>query len=603
METVENENYKAPHVNEDGLEREEAVTDKLVAPGDGTKITFTNSKADGKDRNGDAKIEIQGVESQFVGLSKEELMKYANDPFWVRLRMALFVLFWLLWVAMLVGAIAIIVLTPRCAPPPQLAWWQSSPVYNVDVASYTDNSDGTSHFAGLLSKLDYIKDLGMRTLLLKSIFPSTASGAVKDYMTVDPALGSMNDVEALLNATKEMELHVVLEINPAFTSLEHEWFVNSKERKEGFQDLFVWEGDQEGTAPEGLMATGAEAWTFDPTRGLHYLHQSETYAADVNWKSPQALEQFIAVLRFWLERGVSGFIITNTYLDRFPVIAKSTLATEEDVLTVLKEWRQVLGNYSSTHETAHRVLGIQVEKRTASEASPLYGSAEDPAADLVLSKPFELQPEQSNAASLRLFVQGTLDATPEGMWPSFVLGNALYPALATRASVLLDGLHMVAALVQGTPIFHYGDELGATCEEKPCAMPWNEGAPGTTPGISVEAQTGNSSHLEVVRHSTALRDKLAVRLGTTVTSVLNNNTVFVMLRVRKGTPGYMAVVNGDGQQVTVNLVEASSHVPESGHVEVKSLLSTKVVQSKVKLGELALDPHEAVILQFVPIFE
>ncbi|XP_077521829.1 amino acid transporter heavy chain SLC3A1-like [Amblyomma americanum] len=603
METVENENYKAPHVNEDGLEREEAVTDKLVASGDGTKITFTNSKADGKDRNGDAKIEIQGVESQFVGLSKEELMKYANDPFWVRLRMCLFVFFWMLWVAMLVGAIAIIVLTPRCAPPPQLAWWQSSPVYNVDVASYTDNSDGTSHFAGLLSKLDYIKDLGMRTLQLRSIFPSTGSGGVKDYMAVDPALGSMNDVEALFNATKELDLHVVLEINPAFTSQEHEWFVNSKEGKEGFQDLFVWEGDQEGSAPEGVMSSGNSAWTFDPTRNLHFLHQSELDVADVNWRSPQALEQFTAVLRFWLERGVSGFIITNTYLDHTPVIAKSTLATEEDVLTVLKEWREVLGNYSSTYETAHRVLGIQVEKRTVSEAAPLYGTTEEPAADLVLSKPFELQPKESNAASLRLFVQGTLDATPEGMWPSFVLGSALYPPLVTRAGVLLDGLHMVAALAEGTPVFYYGDELGAMCEEKPCQMPWIEGALGTAPGVTVEAQTGNSSHLEVVRHSIALRDKLAVRLGTTVTSVLSNSTVFVMLRVRKGTPGYMAVVNGDGQQVTVNLAEASSHVPESGHVEVKSIQSTKVVQSKLKLGELPLDPYEAVILQFVPIFE
>uniref|UniRef100_A0A023FN21 alpha-glucosidase n=1 Tax=Amblyomma cajennense TaxID=34607 RepID=A0A023FN21_AMBCJ len=603
METVENENYKPPHVNEDGLEREEAVTDKLVASGDGTKITFTNNKADGKDRNGDAKIEIQGVESQFVGLSKEELMRYANDPFWVRLRMALFVLFWILWVAMLVGAVAIIVLTPRCAPPPQLAWWQSSPVYNVEVASYADDSDGTSRFAGLLSKLDYIKDLGMRTLQLRNIFPSTASGGVKDYMTVDPALGSMNDVEALLNATKELDLHVVLEINPAFTSQEHEWFLNSKEGKEGFQDLFVWEGDQEGSAPEGVMSTRDSAWTFDPTRHLHFLHQSELDTADVNWKSPQALEQFTAVLRFWLERGISGFVITNTYLDHTPVIAKSTLATEEAVLSVLKDWRQVLGNYSSTHETTHRALGIQVEKRTPSEASPLYGTTEEPAADLVLSKPFELQPEQSNATSLRLFVQGTLDATPEGMWPSFVLGNALYPPLVTRAGVLLDGLNMVAALAQGTPVFYYGDELGAVCEEKPCKMPWNEEAPGTAPGVTVDAQMGNSSHLEVVRHSAALRDKLAVRLGSTVTSVLSNSTVFVMLRVRKGTPGYMAVVNGDGQQVTVNLAEASSHVPESGHVEVKSIHSTKVVQSKVKLAELALDPHEAVILQFVPIFE
>lgn len=603
MEVVENENYKPPHANEDGLERDEAVTEKLVAQSDGTKITFTNSKADGKDRNGDAKIEIQGVESQFVGLSKEELMKYANDPFWVRLRMTLFVLFWVLWLAMLVGAVAIIVLTPRCAPPPRLAWWQSSPVYNVEVASYADgNADGRGDIAGLTSKLKYIKELGMRTLLLSDIFSKDANGATKDYLEVDPSLGTLTDVEALLNSTKEKELHVVLEINPAYTSRDHQWFLDSSEGKDGFQDIFIWEQGDEAAPPEGVMASGESAWTYDATRKAFYLHQTTSDSADVNWKSPKALELFTGVLRFWLERGVSGFLVSHTYLDRTAVAKQATFATEQDVLGVLKEWRQVLGNYSSTHETEHRLLGVRVDN-VASEASPLYGSGDEPAADLVLSKPFEQLVGKPGAISLRGFVQETLDVTPEGMWPSFVLGSASSSRLKERAGMLLDGLHMVAALVQGTPVFYNGDELALECPAKPCPMPWaEEGA--ANPDVSAEALVGNSTHLEVVRHSTALRDKLAVRLGSTVTSVLGaNSTVFVMLRVRKGTPGYMAVVNGDHEQVTVNLADASSHVPESGHIEVKSTDSTKVVQSKVKLNEFTLDAHEAVILQFVPIFE
>ncbi|KAH7971740.1 hypothetical protein HPB52_002397 [Rhipicephalus sanguineus] len=572
MEVVENENYKPPHANEDGLERDEAVTEKLVAQSDGTKITFTNSKADGKDRNGDAKIEIQGVESQFVGLSKEELMKYANDPFWVRLRMTLFVLFWVLWLAMLVGAVAIIVLTPRCAPPPRLAWWQSSPVYNVEVASYADgNADGRGDIAGLTSKLKYIKELGMRTLLLSDIFSKDANGATKDYLEVDPSLGTLTDVEALLNSTKEKELHVVLEINPAYTSRDHQWFLDSSEGKDGFQDIFIWEQGDEAAPPEGVMASGESAWTYDATRKAFYLHQTSSDSADVNWKSPKALELFTGVLRFWLERGVSGFLVSHTYLDRTAVSLHHTFLTECCPSHVA----------TTCAFNLSRLLGVRVDK-VASEASPLYGSDDEPAADLVLSKPFEQLVGKPGATSLRGFVQETLDVTPEGMWPSFVLGSASSSRLKERAGMLLDGLHMVAALVQGTPVFYNGDELALECS----------------------ALVGNSTHLEVVRHSTALRDKLAVRLGSTVTSVLGgNSTVFVMLRVRKGTPGYMAVVNGDHEQVTVNLADASSHVPESGHIEVKSTDSTKVVQSKVKLNEFTLDAHEAVILQFVPIFE
>ncbi|KAH8027630.1 hypothetical protein HPB51_007180 [Rhipicephalus microplus] len=292
MEAVEMEN-KPTHVNEDGLERDEAVTEKLVAQSDGTKITFTNSKADGKDRNGDAKIDIKGVESQFVGLSKEELMKYANDPFWVRLRMTLFVLFWVLWLAMLVGAVAIIVLTPRCAPPPRLAWWQSSPVYSVDVDTYSDsNGDGRGDIAGLTSKLEYIKQLGMRTLLLSDIFAKDASGAITDYLEVRSSLGTLADVEALLNSTKEKDLHVVLEINPAYTSTDHQWFLDSSEGKDGFQDIYIWEQGDEASPPDGVMASGESAWTYNAALKAFYLHQTSLDSADINWKSPKALELF-----------------------------------------------------------------------------------------------------------------------------------------------------------------------------------------------------------------------------------------------------------------------------------------------------------------------
>lgn len=475
----------------------------------------------------------------------------------------------------------------------------------MDVDAFAD-SDGNGHgdFAGLASKLDYIKELGMRTLLLDDIFAKDAAGATVDYTAVQNDLGSVTDVEALLNATKEKEMHVVLGINPALVSKQHQWFVDSRENKEGFQDLFVWlKADQGSSPPAGQTPLGDPAWTYDDTRASFYLHQLAVGTADINWKSPQALQLFTGVLRFWLDRGVSGFLVYNTFLDRTSP-AQATLSTESDVLGLLTAWRQVLGNYSAAHMTDHRLLAVQVD-RSPSEASPLYGSPEEPAADLVLSKPFERHADKSNATSLRVFVQGTLDATPQGRWPSFVLGGSSSARLAERAGVLLDGLHMVAALVQGTPVFYYGDEIGQECGSvsPPCKMVWTEEA-AAAPGISVEAQSGNSSHLEVVRGAGALRDKLAVRLGTTTTSVLGaNSTVFVMLRVRKGTPGFMAVLNGDHQQVTVNLADASSHVPESGHVEVKSTHSAHVLQSKVKLNEFTLEPYEAVILQFVPIFE
>lgn len=87
--------------------------------------------------NGEAKIDIENLKSAFAGMGKEELMKYANDPFWIRMRWFLFILFWLLWFAMLAGAIAIIVLAPKCDPPAPKEWWGESPLYKADVGSFS----------------------------------------------------------------------------------------------------------------------------------------------------------------------------------------------------------------------------------------------------------------------------------------------------------------------------------------------------------------------------------------------------------------------------------------------------------------------------------
>lgn len=619
----------------DNMDEESAAKEKLTS--DPNKVKFTSVNLDGYDgKNGEAKVDIY-VAQTTVGMGKEELMKYANEPFWVRLRLFLFVLFWVSWIAMLVGAVVIIFLAPRCPPAPRLDWYQKTAMYQIDVETFKDSDgDGIGDFKGLTSKLDYFKNQNIGTLLLSAFYESSDSDAITDHKTVDDKLGSLADFDELISELNAKDIKLVIDFNPNHSSDKHPWFIDSVAMKEPYKDFYVWSD----TDPHWLTFSGENAWKWNEERNQYYLATFGSNRPDLNLRNEKVREELKDTLKFWLEKGVHGFkvvaasyLIEDADLREEPLgVPKSVEKTKYEDLNhiytvdhnenagLFAEWRDVLSNFTESIGL-RKILIAEV----VGPLSSYYKNGTQPLADLQFNAQLTQISDKSTAVELKESVD-LMSKLPENAWPTFLVGSKNSKRLASRVGKdLVDAIHMATFIAKGTPITYYGDELGIT-DLNDNGMPqsvmlWNnETNAGFSEGdttlsvypeyeaINAESQEKEKqSHLNIFKRLLALRGQPALSFGLQEYPVLTNET-FSMIRVRKGSPGYLVVANLGTNSTVINFADTSEYLPDIGRVEIRSknLITGPLTDGdhpKISLNNVPLEPKQAVVFSFVPQFK
>ncbi len=194
-------------------------------------------------------------------------------------------------------------------------WWKGAVLYHVYVRSFYD-SDGDGHgdLPGVLAKIDYVQSLGVDGIWLSPIHPSPNRDwgyDIADFSGVQADYGSMDDLQALLDAAHARGLKVLFDEVLSHTSDVHPWFVESLTGgKDGPRaDWYVWADPQlDGTAPNNWLSVfGGPAWAYQPARRQHYHHKFLRQQPKLNWRSEGAREAALEVLDFWLAKGVDGF--------------------------------------------------------------------------------------------------------------------------------------------------------------------------------------------------------------------------------------------------------------------------------------------------------
>nr|XP_057923032.1 solute carrier family 3 member 2a [Doryrhamphus excisus] len=195
---------KDSEVDMKDVELNELDPEKQPMTGDGQAV--------GGEKNGSVKVKVPDEDVAFTGLSKEELMKVAGTPGWVRTRWVLLILFWLGWVGMLAGAIVIIVRAPRCKPIPEMNWWNMGPLYQIsDLQAFSDGLKGVE------KKLDNVNQLKVKGLVLGPVHTVQADQPnTLDLKQIDPTQGSEEDMLIVLEKAHKKGISVVLDLTPNY---------------------------------------------------------------------------------------------------------------------------------------------------------------------------------------------------------------------------------------------------------------------------------------------------------------------------------------------------------------------------------------------------
>jgi len=240
-------------------------------------------------------------------------------------------------------------------------WWHDAVVYQIYPRSFCDsNNDGIGDINGIISKLDYLQQLGVNVLWLSPVYKSPMDDNgydISDYQDIAAEFGTMDEMKTLLAEAKQRDIKIVMDLVVNHTSDEHPWFIEAKKSKDNpYRDYYIWrDAKPDGSAPDELGSIfGGSAWQWDETTQQYYFHLFSKRQPDLNWENPKVQQEVHQMMNWWIEQGIGGFRldvidligkeidkgITGNGPRLHPLLQEMNRATfgDKDLLTVGETW-------------------------------------------------------------------------------------------------------------------------------------------------------------------------------------------------------------------------------------------------------------------------
>lgn len=192
-------------------------------------------------------------------------------------------------------------------------WWKEAVVYQIYPRSFMDsNGDGVGDLRGIISKLDYLKELGIDAVWLSPCYksPNDDNGYdISDYRDIMDEFGTLEDFKELLLEMHKRDIKLVMDLVVNHSSDEHKWFIESRSSKDNpKRDYYIWRDGKNGKTPNNWTSCfGGSAWEYDETTDQYYLHLFSKKQPDLNWENETLRKEVYDMMKYWFDMGIDGF--------------------------------------------------------------------------------------------------------------------------------------------------------------------------------------------------------------------------------------------------------------------------------------------------------
>jgi maltose alpha-D-glucosyltransferase/alpha-amylase len=368
-------------------------------------------------------------------------------------------------------------------------------IYEIHVRAFQDsNADGIGDFPGIMSRLDYLQDLGVTCLWLLPFFPSPLRDDgydIANYVDVNPSYGTLNDFKQFLDAAHQRGMQVMIELVINHTSDQHPWFKASRLAPKGSpeRDIYVWSDTDKLFEGVRIIFTDTEKsnWTWDEVAQQYYWHRFFSHQPDLNFDNPRVMDEVLKAMRFWLDLGVDAL-----RLDAIPYLVERDGTSCENVPDThikIKEIRAVIDA-----EYANRLVLAEANMWPA-DVRPYFGDGDEchmafhfplmpriymalrqedrlPITDIMAQTP-AIPDNCQWGLFLRNHDELTLEMVTNDERDYMYLAYSADPrmrinvGIRRRLAPLVDNnrrrielLNSLLLSFPGTPILYYGDEIG-----------------------------------------------------------------------------------------------------------------------------------------------